>query len=653
VGPDTTNPNPTGYAGGQRLLRFSHTHVSGTGGGGRYGNIGVVPLPRGHNLNPFAFEVISEVARPGYYRAELEPGRVTAELTSTRRCALHRYQFQGSTGHFGLDTPHIVIDPCSAIDGVATDAEVFWTDARTCEGFGTIRGGWGHDEPYTVFFSIAFRTLPVRRHCRNGVVRNPAEARGPGSVAVAGFASGSTVELDVGISFVSVAKARANRESEIAGRSLDEIVRESGDQWEELFERFHIETSDPWLRTLYYTMLYRLFAMPDDLGTDECPWFPNRKRQFNNFYCLWDSVRNANSFFALWMPEFQSDIVNSLLEIGEHTGWCPDAWIMGHSAQVQGGSSGDVLFLEAAIKKLPGFDPRQALDCMLRERATASPDPFFFGRYPDYFSLGYLPDGVPQGVSRTIEYAFQDDCLARLADLLGEGSVAAEARARAANLWHLWRDDLKSFAPKSRDGCWVEPFDPWNPVRPDFWNDPWFYEGTGHDWSLTVLHDMPELIRRHGGPAGFSAHLDQVLDRGFFLWKEIILHVPWMYHWTGEPERSARRIRECLHAHFRPGRAGLSDNEDMGSQSSFAIGALTGIYPVMGSDLYLLAPPLVDEVCWRVGTEGRSLRVRHDPKAEGITWNGVRLDRAWLRHHELVGGGELIFGDGLPSSAVK
>lgn len=644
VGPDTLNPNPSGYAGGQRLLRFSHTHVSGTGGAGRYGNIGIVPMPRRHNLNPFAFEMVSESARPGYYRAELEPGSVTAELASTHRAAMHRYHFRGSAGHFGLDTPHVVIDPCAAIAGVATEGEAVWTGDRTCEGSGTIRGGWGHDEPYTVFFSIAFRTVPEKRWCRCGVVTHPTEARGPGTVAVAGFATGATVELEVGISFVSVEKARANRETEISGRTFEEVAREGGDAWEAVFEKLHIETGDAWLRTLYYTMLYRLFAMPDDLGTGECPWFPSQRRQFNNFYCLWDSVRNANGFLSLWMPEFQSDIAGALLEIGGHTGWCPDAWIMGRSAQVQGGSSSDVLFLEAALKKLPGFDARQALDRMLRERATLSPDPYYFGRYPDYFSLGYLPDGVPQGVSRTIEYAFQDDCLARLADLLGESAVAAEARARSEKLWQLWRDDLKSFAPKSREGKWVERFDPWKPARKDFWNDPWFYEGTGHDWSLTVLHDLPGLIRRHGGPGAFSAHLDKVFDRGFFLWKEIILHVPWLYHWTGRPGQSARRVRECLQAHFRPGRDGLSDNEDMGSQSSFAIGALCGIYPVMGSDLYLLVPPLVDEVCWQVGQGRRSLHIRRDAGMEGVWWNGTRLDRSWLRHHEVAGGGEVVFG---------
>ncbi len=653
VGPDTTNPNPTGYAGGERLLRFSHTHVSGTGGQGRYGNIGVTPHWQQPRLNPVALRIESESARPGYYCSQLEPGGITAELTSTHRGALHRYKFESDAGFFGTRNPHIVIDPCSAIAGECVDARIAWTDARSCEGFGTLRGGWGHDEPYTIYFSAALRSEPLERWCQRGIAKHNAVIEGPGSFACACLPVGALVELEVGISYVSIEQARANREAELAGRSFEELARQGDKEWEQVFSALEIRTDDTELRTLYYTMLYRLFAMPDDLGLDECPWLENRGRQFDNLYCLWDSVRNANSFFALWRPQFQADLVNALLEIGDHTGWCPDAWIMGRSAQVQGGASGDVLFLEAALKRLPGVDPRRCYEQMLKERETPSPDPRFFGRYPEYFANGPMTDDIPQCVSRTIEYAHQDDCLARLAGQLGEADVASEARARSARLWELWRDDLKCFSPRNRAWEWVEPFDPWQPARRDFWNDPWFYEGTAHEWALTAIHDIPGLIARHGGPEGFTRHLDAMIEGGFYLWKEIILHVPWLYHWVGRPDRSAVQVRKCLTEHFRPGREGLSDNEDMGSQSSYAVGAITGIYPVMGTDLYLVIPPLADEVKWQVGPRSLPLRVRKDPALDGIRWNTVPLDRAWLRHEELAGGGELIVGSNLDAHSSR
>jgi putative alpha-1,2-mannosidase len=351
---------------------------------------------------------------------------------------------------------------------------------------------------------------------------------------------------------------------------------------------------------LYHTMLYRFFSMPDDLGHEECPWFPNQRRQFNNFYCLWDSVRNANSFLALWEPELESDICNALLEIAEHSGWTPDAWIMGHRGAIQGGCSAFTLFTEARLKALPKVDPHEALRRMLHERATPSPDPARTGRYPGYTQRGWLPDSVPQSLSRSLEYSFQEENLARLAESLGESDLARDARALSRKVLDMWNPELKSFAPRAADGSWSPDYDPWMPQRLDFWADPHTYEGTGHEWSLTCIHLIDDLIRLHGGPEGFVAHLDRLFDHGFFLWKEIILHVPWLYHFAGRPDLSAQRVRHYLDSHYLPGRRGLIDNEDMGSQSSYALGALSGVYPLMGTDLYLLFPPVMDEVNWQV-----------------------------------------------------
>ncbi|MCC5848991.1 MAG: glycoside hydrolase family 92 protein [Verrucomicrobia bacterium] len=644
VGPDTLNPNPNGYASGQPLLRFSHTHVSGTGGSGRYANIGVVPSPRRPGLNPFAFQILDETARPGYYRAELSPGPVIAELTSTPHAALHRYTFRGGPGPFGLDKPHIALETGAVLCGEALDGEAVWADPQTCEGLGTLRGGWGHDEPFTIYFSARFRQCPEHRNAIAGTDSFPEGGRARNITAIAGFPCNTTVELEVGISYVSVDQARAHRERELAGRSFQEVADAAASIWERQLAPLAADSADPAVEQLYHTMLYRFFCMPDDLGLEECPWFPNRRRQFNNLYCLWDSVRNANSFLALWEPEFQTDLCNALLEIADHTGWTPDAWIMGHRGAVQGGCSAFTLFTEARLKGLDGVDPREALDRMLHERNTPSPDPVRTGRHPGYAERGWLPDTVPQCLSRSLEYSFQEENLARLAESLGETDLAREARDLSRKILDLWNPDLKSFAPKTADGSPAPGFDPWKPQRLDFWSDPHTYEGTGHEWSLTCIHLMDDLIRLHGGPQGFVDHLDRVFEHGFFLWKEIILHVPWLYHFAGRPDLSARRVRQCLDTHYLPGRRGLIDNEDMGSQSSFALGALAGIYPLMGTDLYLLLPPVMDEVRWHVGPQGNLLTLRKDPALRGLLWNGKPYPHSWIRHQDLLQGGELITG---------
>ena len=644
VGPDTLNPNPNGYASGQPLLRFSHTHVSGTGGHGRYANIGVVPSPRHPGINPFGFQIEAERAHPGYYRAELTPGPVIAELTSTPHAALHRYTFEGGPGPFGLDKPHIALETGAVLCGEALDGEAVWTDAQTCEGFGTLRGGWGHDEPFTIYFSAHFRQRPEHHHAIAGTDSFPEGGRARNITAIAGFPCNVTVELEVGISYVSVAQARMHRRQELSGRSFEKISEAATAVWDEKIAPLAAKSTEPRYMELYHTMLYRFFSMPDDLGHGECPWFPNRRRQFNNLYCLWDSVRNANSFLALWEPDFESDLCNALLEIGEHTGWTPDAWIMGNRGAIQGGCSAFTLFTEARLKGLTAVDPREALRRMLHERATPSPDPVHTGRYPGYAERGWLPDTVPQCLSRSLEYSFQEENLARLAESLGETDLARESRALSRKVLELWNPDLKCFAPKTAGGTWSPDYDPWHPQRLDFWSDPHTYEGTGHEWSLTCIHLIDDLIKLHGGPQGFVEHLDSVFEKGFFLWKEIILHVPWLYHFAGRPDLSAQRVCHYLDSHYLPGRKGLIDNEDMGSQSSFALGALSGVYPLMGTDLYLLLPPVMDEVRWHVGPERKCLTLRREPALQGILRNGTPFTQSWIRHQDLIQGGELVFG---------
>ena len=647
-GPDTANGATSGYASGQPLLRFSQLHVSGTGGSGRYGVIGLLPsLGRPHVCTPTALRIDAEQGAPGWYRAELDGGAIVAELTATARCAVHRYRFARRDGFFGPPTPHVHLDLGPAIGGVAIDGALRWSDERTLVGHGTWRGGWGHDHPYTVFCCVRFAQVPATRRVRNAVgAADPGglSAQGPGCTALAAFPGADEVVVQVGLSFVSAEQAQAHLDREVGADDFTAVRERAAAAWREVIGRVAADGGDPAHRTLLATALYRLSTMPDDLGEDECPWLPaGSGRQFNNLYCLWDSVRNANAWLMLLDPGFARDLLLALMAIGRERGAMPDAWIMGRSAFVQGGCSADVLLAEAVLKGLPGIDPAQALAAMRRSHEVPSDDPAIAGRYPEYRELGFLPDGVPQAVSRTLEYAYHDWCLARTAEHLGETALARAADARAARIWEQWRDDLKVFAPRRRDGRWIDPLDPWRPVRKDYWNDPWFYEGVAHEWALTV-HDLDGLIARHGGREGFIAHLDRFFAQGPYFWKEIILHTPWLYHAAGRPDLSAAQVRRQLAAHYRLGRGGLSDNEDMGSQSAFIIGAVLGLQPLMGRDQWLINAPQVERAELRVG-EGRILRLVRDGEGpvQRASHDGRDLPRCWLRHRDLLAGGELVF----------
>jgi predicted alpha-1,2-mannosidase len=652
LGPDTAQPHDTtGYRSDQPIVCFSHTHVSGTGGHGRYGNIGVTPF-LGHPMNPPpAYQRRDETAAAGFYGVVLEPSGIKVELTSTPRVGVHRYTFPaGAEANVLIDAGAVIQVPGlrpGRGTGGSIGGFVEFISERELIGRGDYRGGWGHEFPYSVFFYARFDRPATERWAGNHVGVGPGlAADGSGSKGVARFgkAAGS-VGLVVGISLVSVAKARASVEREIAGRDFAAVRAQSEKIWEKSLSRLRVTGGSPTQRKLFYTLFSRLICMPTDLGVDdENPLWHSGVRQFSEFYCLWDSVRNANSFIGLFDPELEAAMLNCLLDIADHIGWVPDAWITGHSSFIQGGSSADVLFAEAAQKGLTGIDYAKALAFMRKGAENESPDPRCQGRYlKDYRDLGYLSTNVPQGSSRHIEYAYQDWCIGALAAKLGQADVAEQYYQSSRQVWNLWRDEVKSIAPRKPDGSWVTDFDP-TYLRPDCWNDPSFYEGSGFSWSFSIQHDLAGLIARHGGPAAFVKHLDAFFERGTGPWKEIILHTPYLYTYAGRPDRTAERVREQLRKHYRAERDGLDDNEDMGCQSAFYMCSALGLYPIMGQDLYLLSTPIFEKAEIDLGASGKTLVIEAPgagddrPYIVGATIDGKPLDRAWVRHGEIAHG---------------
>ena len=657
LGPDCRRQvDTTGYATGHPIQWFSHTHVSGTGGNGRYGNIGLAPFAGSEWGCPADQIPAKEEAAVGYYAVTLNPARIRAELTSTPRVGVHRYTFPtGQQANVLVDVGAVIqVRDAEPIRGTGGSTGGFVECVSDTEviGRGDYRGGWGHNFPYSVYFAARFDTPAQGKLVgnRDGLQAGVA-ADGPDTRAVLSFGKKRTIGVRVGISFISVAKARAALEREAGTKDFDTIRDEAVAVWNQAFSRFSLKGGTATQKKMFYTMLYRLLCMPTDLGVDdENAFWSSGVRSYQDFYCLWDSVRNANSFFGLFDPEREVAFLNSLLDVADHIGWIPDAWIAGHSAQVQGGSSADVLFCEAALKGFPGIDYEKALSRMRRNAEQESPNPQLYGRYVnDYQTLGYVSTNVNQGASRHVEYAYQDWCIGKLAAKLGQDDVARSYQASSKKIWNLWRKDLKSIAPRQPSGVWAEGFDPMF-IRPDCWADPHFYEGSGYAWTLNVHHDIPGLIARLGGPAAFMKHLDLFCQPEMVHpWKEIVLHIPYLYIYAGRPDRTAERVQEQLRKHYRPTRDGLDDNEDMGCQSSFYLCSSIGVYPVMGQDLYLLTTPSFSRMEIELGSSGKKLVIEapgagaRKPYIVKATLNGKPLNRAWLRHHEIKDGAVLRF----------
>ena len=679
LGPDCELPHrsTTGYTPGAPVIGFSHTRMAGTGGVGRYGNLRLMPFTgpvRCNDVCPF-FQVpfdrhsearlTGERAEVGYYAARQPHFGVDLELTSTAHVGVHRYRFPADADaqlHFdaGATVQKLTLIPgeLSLFENWEQGPESIGgfleqIDDHTLRGRSDLRGGWGHSMPYSLYFQLEF-DQPIRHTRfanRGGVVPGGVLklVAGPGCLAVLDFGAVAELNVRVGISQVSIANAEHYLRTESDGRSFDRIRAESVEEWNRIFARCELEGGTETRRRIFYTMLYRLYCNPVDLGVDqENPFWQSGRRAFNDYCCLWDSVRNANSYFTLFDPELARDLLNNLLDIAAHTGgWLPDAYLAGHHAYMQSACAADIIFSEAARKHLTGVDYHRALQFLRRNSEVPSPDPLVVGRYlEDWEQLGYLSTNVPKGcISRHLEYAFYDWCIARLAEWLGESETAACYDRKAQRVWALWDERDRVFLARTPEGEFVRDFDPWR-SSPECYNDKLCYESPAVAWTMNVFHDFPGLIARLGGAEGFRERLDWLFDSGVWFLKETMMHLPHLYTLIGRPELSAERVLAELEKNYRLEPDGLRDDEDFGCHSSWYLWNSVGLYPLIGHDLYLLTPPLFDRMRLRTGTGTLRIAVdrsRGSRHIAGIELNGRKLNRAWLRHGELTGEVELTF----------
>ncbi len=690
IGPDVVYPHYTsgyrtvdGQEGVSRWLPkpvagFSHTHVAGTGGCSRYGNVQVVPFsgqPRIQALAPiFAAPItqiegshqLDEEGRLGYYACTLKPDDIRCEISCTRHVGVHRYTYTQREQNYMLVNAGSVIQTGLAAAGHVRRAERWDSEAmciggqlvRASEteiaGRADLRGGWGHDKPYSVFFfmrsSVAFTDVQFAHQQGQVLAHIGAMCVGAEGQALCALPDGTqTLELQVGISFVSIAQAQGRLASEVGDKTFEDIIDESIEEWNAWFGRMRVRGGTDEQQRLYYSLMHRLLCQPTDMGIDdENPAWQSGKRQFWDYYCLWDSIRNANSLYALFAPELHKDMVNGLIDVAEHTGWLPDAWIAGHHAYAQGGCSCDILIAESAAKNIAGIDYEKGLSFMRKHNDVAPPDPIVMGRFvEDYQEWGYCSTRTPCSVSRHIEYTYHDWCIASLAERLGDKETAEHFYTEAEKIWNLWDGDRNCFAAKLPDGTWDSRFNPDTRIR-DCWCDPFCYEGTSRHWSLSVFQDFHGHIKRFGGARAFVEHLDSVFESpGFHATKETRMHYPWLYIYAGRPDKTAERVHESL-ARYRLALDGLPDNEDMGCQSGFYIWGSMGLYPIIGQDLYMLTAPLFESSEVDLGASGDTLLITADnPSMESYiqsaTLNGEPLDRAWLRHNEIAAGAHLHF----------
>lgn len=652
----TTAPNSGWLPMPERVDGFSQIHVSGTGGGPKYGNILLMPFAEFDPAETYDYRRDEDISL-GYYATSFERSGIGVEVTAAQKASVYRFHYPAS----GEKCLRLDLDfflgrsetPGAREAQEFVDAQVSILDDRNISGSQTIRGGWNNGAPYTVFFHLRSDT-PFSKTALDGHVARVAFDR-------------DDVEVRVGISFLDTEKARENLEM-VERSSFEEIKVQCVEQWKELLDRVKVSGSARDKR-MFYTALYHTMLMPVD-RTGE--WAPaGDEVYYDDYYALWDTYRTSLPMITILDPARERDIVNALLTIYRHDGYLPDARSGNSNGRTQGGSNAEIVIADAFVKGLEGIDYEEALKAMLKDAEVPPVDDEAEGRggLDEYRSLGYIPWGIPRAGNRTVEYAACDAAIATVAEGLGYEDIAEEYRQMGGYWKNLWRNDVTDdgvtgfLMPRDASGTWLDdlPYgysdrgDARYRYTPTMVEGPWytkwwssfFYEGTSWEYSLSVPQDVPGLVEICGGAEAFDERLDRFFEGGYYnVANEPSFLTPCLYHWIGKPEKTSRQVLQIMADHFNDTPLGLPGNDDSGAMSAWLAFHQLGLYPVAGTDRYVVHTPVFKRSEIRLSNGNRFI-----VKAKGLSpercriqearLNGILLDSLFLTHQDLMKGGTL------------
>jgi predicted alpha-1,2-mannosidase len=681
-GPDCKGYSNSGYNVNKKvpLVGFSQMHVSGTGGGAKYGNIQIMPFSGDFESIYQESARGEEVAKAGYYSIMLEKWKIKAEVTTADRASFYRFAFdKKGRKAIEVDAGYFFGEP-STPDPDAREAqqfvgsEVTVTGDHEISGYSRIRGGWNNGAAYTIYFSLQFDRSFSSFSSWKGKKLYPGQQTqfdsGEKTGVIAYFDGGDTVQVKIGISFISAEKARYNLEHEIAGWDFNQVLAETQQKWEQLFKRIEIDAT-PEQRVMFYTGLYHTMLMPVD-RTGENPLWISDEPYYDDFYAIWDTFRSSNPLITLIAPSREVSIVNSLLNIYHRDGYMPDARSGNYNGRTQGGSNADVLIADAYVKHLKGIDYNYALQAMLKNADVppgGNEEKEGRGGLTDYNTLGYVSTRFVRAGTRTVEYAYNDFCIATVARGLQQEGLYKRFYKQSDNWQNLWRPYANHGAtgfilPRDQSGRWVDSIDcdvldapfsqmRYNPLAREYpmckcWWCGFFYEASSWEYSLYVPHDVNTLISKSGGAEAFRRRLDIFFNNKYYNVKnEPSFLTPTLYHWLGLPHLSSERIHNIIDSNYNTSAAGLPGNDDSGAMSSWLDFHMMGIFPNAGQSYYLINTPYFPKTVlhqengkdFTILARGLSAKNKF---IKSVKLNGLDYEQSWLEHEEIVKGGELV-----------
>jgi len=647
------------------IMGFSHTHLSGTGVGD-YGDILFMPTTGEIKTRPGSkkdpdegyrsrFSHNNETAKAGYYSVILDDYNIKAELTVTRRTGFHKYTFPKT------DEANIIIDLVHGIQDKAVNAGIKILDNKTVQGF---RRSTGWANSHTVYFYAEFS----KPFSSGGIVENETvnpkkkDSEGPQVKAVLSFTTkqDEAVMIRIGISHTSIEGAKKNLAGENSSWDFDKIRSLAEQEWDKELSAIRVEGEGKSNKTIFYTALYHSLLNPNTLSDADGSYIGmngnilNRKNEnVYTVFSLWDTFRALHPLFTLTDESRALEMVNSLIYKYEESGLLPVWELASNETGTMIGYHSIPVIADAYFKGIKGFDIEKAYEAM---KKSAMQDHHGLKFYKE---MGYIPSDLEsESVSKTLEYAYDDWCIAQMAKDLNreeDYNYFAERSKFYVNVF----DPSTSLMRAKKNGRWFEPFDPYA-VSGNY------TEANAWQYSFFVPHDIKGLINLTGGNEKFIAKLDELFTTSSELTgrhqsditgligqyahgNEPSHHMAYLYNYAGAPAKTQERIHEILNTMYSEKPDGLSGNEDCGQMSAWYVFSSMGFYPVCpGEDKYIIGTPLFEKVSIRKPGGGifeiKANNLSEQNKyVQSCTLNGKDHPYSFIRHSDLRNGSELVF----------
>lgn len=668
LSPDTSEAPNWGDASGydynrNTIFGFSHTRLSGTGASDLI-DITLMPTSSGRTSSAFTHD--EEKARPGYYQVMLKDENINAELTTTQRNGIHRYQYPaGKDAEIILDMDH------SADKGSwgrrIINSQIRILNDHAVEGYRIITG-WA--KLRKIYFYMDFSSPILTSTLRDGgrVHENTAVINGTNLHGCFRFGqlNGKPLTCKVALSSVSMENARQNMEQEAPHWDFDRYVAAADADWEKQLGKIEVKGTEV-QKEIFYTALYHTMIQPNTMsdvnGEYMAADYTTRKVANNEThyttFSLWDTFRASHPLYTLLEPERVTDFVKSMIRQYEYYGYLPIWQLWGQDNYCMIGNHSIPVITDAILKGIPGIDMEKAYEAVYNSSVTSHPN----SPFEVWEKYGFMPENIQtQSVSITLEQAFDDWCVAQLAAKLNKDADYQRFHKRSEYYRNLFHPKTKFFQSKNDKGEWIEPFDPYqyggNGGHP-------FTEGNAWQYFWYVPHNIQALMELTGGTKAFEQKLDTFFTSTYkseqmnhnasgFVGQyahgnEPSHHVAYLYNFAGQPWKTQKYVSHILNTLYNNTSSGYAGNDDCGQMSAWYVFSAMGFYPVNPADgRYIIGSPLLDECTLKLaGNKEFCIRtIRKSPEdiyIQSVTLNGKKHKDFFITHQDIMNGGTMVF----------